>query len=271
MMIRAFSSKVAGGQFVFAAALLLLAACSSQSPALQGRASGTAPPGTDSGEKSGTGKAPANGAGQSHQQPAGKAANAEVGMAHEYSQQEREKLLHLARQTLETVVRTGRMPTVPPEDFAGHLSEKRGCFVTLTRGGHLRGCIGHIFAQEALYRAVMDNARAAALEDPRFPAVTPDELSSIHIEISVLSEPKPLEFSSPEDLLARLVPGRDGVVLKMGWRRSTFLPQVWEQLPDKEMFLNHLAQKAGAYPGAWREPGTEVLIYHVEAFEEPER
>ncbi len=192
-------------------------------------------------------------------------------MAHEYDQQEREKLLELARHTLETVVKTGKMPQVSPEAFAGHLSEKRGCFVTLTRGGRLRGCIGHIFAQEALYRAVMDNARSAALEDPRFPAVTPGELSSIHIEISVLSEPRPLEFSSPEDLLEKLVPGRDGVVLKLGWRRATFLPQVWEQLPDKESFLNHLASKAGAYADAWREPGTEVLIYHVEAFEEPER
>ncbi len=191
-------------------------------------------------------------------------------MKYEYNQEEREKLLRLARQTLESVVKTRKMPEVSPQDYAGHLSEKRGCFVTLTRGGHLRGCIGHIFAQEALYRAVMDNARAAALEDPRFQPVSPEELPAIYIEISVLSEPKPLEFSSPEDLLNKLVPGRDGVVLKLGWRRATFLPQVWEQLPDKEMFLNHLAQKAGAYPGAWREPGTEVLIYHVEAFEEPE-
>ncbi len=191
-------------------------------------------------------------------------------MKPEYTEQERKQLLELARTTLETVVKSGKMPHVSPETFAGHLSEKRGCFVTLTVRGRLRGCIGHIFAQEALYRAVMDNARSAALEDPRFLPVTPEELKSIHIEISVLSEPRPLEFSSPQDLLEKLVPGRDGVVLKLGWRRSTFLPQVWEQLPDKEMFLNHLAAKAGAPSSAWREPGTEVLIYHVEAFEEPE-
>jgi AmmeMemoRadiSam system protein A len=98
--------------------------------------------------------------------------------------------------------------------------------------------------------------------------VTPREVSQLEIEISVLTEPQPLFFSSPEDLLRRLRPGVDGVVLQLGGRGATYLPQVWEQIPDREDFLNNLAEKAGCAPSAWREPGTSVLIYHVESFKE---
>jgi AMMECR1 domain-containing protein len=86
----------------------------------------------------------------------------------------------------------------------------------------------------------------------------------------VLTEPQPLKFNSPEDLLNKLQPGEDGVVLQIGPNRATFLPQVWEQLPDKVQFLNDLAQKAGCAPGDWRGKNVSVSIYHVEAFEEPE-
>jgi AmmeMemoRadiSam system protein A len=101
--------------------------------------------------------------------------------------------------------------------------------------------------------------------------VQPGELNQLEIEISVLTEPKPLPFTSPEDLLAKLQPGKDGVVLKLDGRGATFLPQVWEQLPDKVEFLNRLSEKAGCAPGDWRKPGTSVLIYHVEAFKESEK
>jgi AmmeMemoRadiSam system protein A len=140
----------------------------------------------------------------------------------------------------------------------------------LTEKGELRGCIGHILPQEPLYEAVVDNARNAATRDPRFLPVQPGEAGKIKIEISVLTEPKPLPFTSPEDLLAKLQADKDGVVLKLDGRSATFLPQVWEQLPDKVEFLNRLSEKAGCVSGDWRKPGTSVLIYHVEAFKETE-
>jgi len=140
----------------------------------------------------------------------------------------------------------------------------------LTKRGQLRGCIGHIFPQEELYRAVMDNARNAALRDPRFTPVQPDELDKIEIEVSVLTVPEPLAFSSPDDLLNKLRPHRDGVVLQIGGRGATYLPQVWEQIPDKVHFMDSLAEKAGLAPDAWRGRDTKVLIYHVEAFKESE-
>ena len=193
-----------------------------------------------------------------------------VGSAREsYSLEDRRTLLKLARGSLEQVVREGRVPEPPPA-LPPHLMADKGCFVTLTKGGALRGCIGHIFPEESLALAVIHNARSAALHDSRFTPVTPDELGQIEVEVSVLSVPRPLEFSSPEDLLAKLRPHQDGVVLTVGGRRATFLPQVWEQLPVAETFLDHLAAKAGLRPTAWREPGTRIMIYHVEAFHESE-
>ena len=183
-----------------------------------------------------------------------------------YGAAERKFMLELARQTLTSVVTNGPLPE--PKNVAAKLAEKRACFVTLTKGGELRGCIGHMLPQAPLYQAVMDNARNAALRDPRFPPVEASEVAGLKIEISVLTEPQPLSFTSPEDLLKKLRPHEDGVLLRMGYQSATFLPQVWAQLPDKTEFLNHLAQKAGCSPSAWREPDTSVSIYHVESFEE---
>ncbi|MGA2063122.1 MAG: AmmeMemoRadiSam system protein A, partial [Thermoguttaceae bacterium] len=138
------------------------------------------------------------------------------------------------------------------------------------KNNDLRGCIGSILPEEPLYQAVPSRARAAALEDPRFPPVRSEELKDIQIEISVLTIPRRLDFKSPDDLVQKLRPNVDGVVLIMGSRQATFLPQVWEQIPDKNDFLNHLAQKAGANASAWQQEGTSVLIYQVEAFKESE-
>jgi hypothetical protein len=187
-----------------------------------------------------------------------------------YAAPERKLLLDLARRTLTCVVTNPDLSgfEVNARGLPPQLSETKACFVTLTENGGLRGCIGHIVPQEPLYQAVEDNARNAATRDPRFVPVQPGEAGKIKIEISVLTEPKPLLFTSPEDLLAKLQPGKDGVVLKLDGHSATFLPQVWEQLPDKVEFLNHLSEKAGCAPGDWRKPGTSVLIYHVEAFKE---
>jgi len=185
-----------------------------------------------------------------------------------YTPSDKKFLLDLARTTLARVTANEALPAVPAKDVPPKLVEKRACFVTLTVKGELRGCIGHILPQEPLFQAVIDNAQNAALHDPRFRPVQADETRKIKIEISVLTEPRPLAFDSPDDLLAKLKPREDGVVLKIGQYGATFLPQVWDQLPDKETFLNHLSQKAGCDPSAWRGKDTSVSIYHVEAFKE---
>ena len=185
-----------------------------------------------------------------------------------YTTAERRFLLELARKTVREVVATGQLPNVNATMLAPKFTAKKGCFVTLTERGALRGCIGHIVAQEPLIQAVVDNARNAALRDPRFPSVTADEVAQLEIEISVLTEPLPLFFSSPKDLLQKLQPGKDGVVLQIGGRSATYLPQVWEQIPDKVEFLNSLAEKAGCEASDWRGPGVAVSIYHVESFKE---
>jgi hypothetical protein len=183
---------------------------------------------------------------------------------------DRRLMLDLARRTLREVVTKGKQPEVVADAFPPNLMEKKGCFVTLTERGQLRRCIGHILPRESLYKAVMDNAESAALHDYRFTPVQPDELDKIEIEVSVLTVPEPLTFTSPDDLLNKLQPHKDGVVLQIGGGGATYLPQVWEQIPDKVQFMNSLAEKAGFPPDAWRGADTKVLIYHVEAFKESE-
>ncbi len=182
------------------------------------------------------------------------------------AQDVRRYLLGLARGSLEAAVRGDTAPKL--DDAPAYTAEKRGCFVTLTKAGQLRGCIGYIEPIKPLCEAVADNARSAALNDPRFPPVKPGELGSIRIEVSVLTEPQPLAFEGPGDLLRKLEPGRDGVILRKGFHRSTFLPQVWDQLPDKEQFLSRLAMKGGMAPDGWKK--AEVLTYQAIHFEEDE-
>ncbi len=187
-----------------------------------------------------------------------------------FNSAERRFLLELARKTLSQVT-AGKPLTVLESDVVpAACRAEKGCFVTLTKAGDLRGCIGNIMPTGPLYLSVIENARSAALRDPRFHPVTADEAAKLHIEISVLSLPEPLAFSNPEDLLAKLQPHRDGVVLRIGARGATFLPQVWEQLPEKTQFLSHLSAKAGCPADAWRGRDVTVSIYHVEAFQEAE-
>jgi AmmeMemoRadiSam system protein B/AmmeMemoRadiSam system protein A len=185
----------------------------------------------------------------------------------EYSSEERQALLRLARESVTQAVNGGKRPAI--DAVAGaRLRQVRACFVTLTKQGELRGCIGNILPREPLAEAVVHMTRAAATEDPRFPPVETRELGQLAIEISVLSVPQPLRFQGPDDLLAKLRPGVDGVVLKFDLGQSTFLPQVWEQLPEKTAFLGHLSRKAGQAEDAWRHSLREVLTYQVEAFRE---
>jgi MEMO1 family protein len=185
-----------------------------------------------------------------------------------FTPEDRTFLLQLARKSLTAGVQGAEPPAADGEGLAERLTKYRGCFVTLTIEGKLRGCIGSIFPQEPLYQAVMRRAKDAAMADPRFPHVTADELDKIHIEVSVLTLPRRLPFSTPDELLEKLRPGVDGVVLNIGRYQSTFLPQVWEQMSGKEEFLSQLALKAGLEQSDWRRPDAAVMIYQVEAFQE---
>jgi AmmeMemoRadiSam system protein A len=173
-------------------------------------------------------------------------------------------LLKLARQNLEAAVKG--QPPVAPSDTPSVTREYRGCFVTLTKKGELRGCIGYIEGIKPLFEAVMDNAKNAALEDPRFPDVKPAELADIKVEVSVLTKPVPLDYKDPQDLLDKLVPGEDGIILSKGYHQSTFLPQVWGSLPDKVEFLEHLAMKGGMSADGWKT--AEVKRYRAIHFQE---
>ncbi len=198
------------------------------------------------------------------------AAAAPAAPAAAYSAADRRFLLELARRTVREVVATGRLPAVPSVGLAPALTAPRGCFVTLTKRGILRGCIGSLASDMPLVESVIENARNAAVRDPRFDPVAESELPKVEIEISVLTEPRPLAFSSSEDLVRKLRPGIDGVVLRIGRHGATYLPQVWEQIPDPTEFLNNLSEKAGLPPGAWRASDTVVFTYQVEAFKESE-
>jgi hypothetical protein len=183
-----------------------------------------------------------------------------------FTDNEQQFLLDLARQTLNRAVQREPTREVSELEVPERLRGLGACFVTLTKAGQLRGCIGHIFACRRLYQSVIENAQAAALSDTRFPPVKPEELDELEIEISVLSMPRRLEYASPDDLLQKLRPGTDGVVFSLRGRRSTYLPQVWEQLPDKERFLSELSRKARLSADAWKDPDANVLTYQVTAF-----
>jgi AmmeMemoRadiSam system protein A len=131
------------------------------------------------------------------------------------------------------------------------LKEERATFVTLTLDGNLRGCIGMLEACRPLAEDVAENAVSAAFRDPRFPPLSRDEFDDLKISISVLSPPQEMTFSSEADLLEKIRPGVDGLILQEGFRKGTFLPSVWEELPDKELFFEHLKLKAGLPAGYW--------------------
>ncbi len=186
----------------------------------------------------------------------------------ELTPREREILLELARQALELGVRGQPLPPLVPEALTDTLRAPGASFVTLTKGGQLRGCIGTLAAYRPLAEDVRQHAIAAALEDYRFPPVSEAELPEVQIEISRLTPPRPLAYQTPEQLLEQLHPGVDGVVLRSGMRRATFLPQVWEKLPRPEDFLNQLCLKMGAPPDLWQREPLYVEIYQVEEFHE---
>lgn len=170
-----------------------------------------------------------------------------------YSQREKEYMLNLARETLVWYLKYKKLPDVKPDELTDNLKENRPCFVTLEKNNRLRGCIGMFEFDRPLYKNIIDRTVAAATQDYRFPIpVSYEELKDITIEISILTEPKELKFNSPEDLLNKLKPFEDGVILYTEYGNSTYLPQVWEQLPNKEDFLSNLCEKQEAPSDYWK-------------------
>lgn len=185
----------------------------------------------------------------------------------EYNTQEREQMLEVARHSIAHGLEQGTPLRVDPRQFPEKLQKRRACFVTLNRQGQLRGCIGHLEPVQTLIEDVAENAFAAAFRDPRFPPLQASETAGLSIDISVLSEPEPIEFTDQQDLLRKIRPGVDGLILEgpLG-HRGTFLPSVWEQLPDRTQFLAHLKLKAGLPVDYW-DDRIRVWRYTTEAFE----
>lgn len=181
---------------------------------------------------------------------------------------EKRILLKIAREAIKSRLEGRTIPDLSLEDLPETLREEGACFVTLTRGGQLRGCVGTLQAEKPLALDVQLRAVAAAFHDFRFPRLKIEEFPEIEIEISYLTQPEPLDYRDGEDLLARLEPGKDGLVLSDGSRRATFLPQVWEKLPEPAQFLSHLCIKMGLPEDAWRQQALEAQVYRVEEFSE---
>jgi AmmeMemoRadiSam system protein A len=182
--------------------------------------------------------------------------------------EEKDLLLKLARHSVELAVSGRRLPVLELENYSPALQEFGASFVTLTEDGELRGCIGALEPYQPLVQDVCEHAAAAATEDYRFQPVRPREVSQLKIEISRLTPQVPLPYERPEDLPRLLHPGVDGVVVRDGMHRATFLPQVWEKVADPAEFLSHLCLKMGAAPSTWQKKVLQVSIYHVEEFQE---
>ena len=182
------------------------------------------------------------------------------------SEQEQQILLDLAHQSIVAAVAQDRAPRVELDSLPDRLQQPGASFVTLTRSGLLRGCIGTLKHEFPLAQDVVLRAEAAAIDDPRFPPLQADEIEDTEIEISVLTTPQPLVYNAPDEIPNLLVPGRDGVTIVHGLKRATFLPQVWEKVDGPEHFLTMLCQKARLPAEAWKRGELGISTYRVESF-----
>ncbi|WP_456401391.1 AmmeMemoRadiSam system protein A [Hydrogenimonas sp.] len=177
-------------------------------------------------------------------------------------------LLSIARQAIASAF--GLAPEVDKERLAAEhpeLAREQATFVTLTIGGQLRGCIGSIVPHRRLIDDLVANALAAAFEDPRFAPLSREEFDEVAIEVSLLTVPQPLAYEDVDDLRRKIEPGADGVILQLDGRQSTFLPQVWEELNDFDLFFAHLCLKAGL-PQNCLAYHPQIYTYRVEKFKE---
>lgn len=179
-------------------------------------------------------------------------------------------LVSLARKSIEYYLKTRQTPYIPPENIPYENLKKPGAsFVTLeTKQGSLRGCIGSILPHRPLYEDIIHNAISAAVSDPRFVPLSPAELDNIKVKVSVLTYPQPVEYTDWVDLLEKIQPYIDGIIIKYRNHSATFLPDVWQDLPDKHQFLAHLCVKAGLEPGCYKNLKLQVFKYHTISFSE---
>ena len=177
------------------------------------------------------------------------------------------RLLELARSVLE--FRLGVANEVGRSGLDDEsLQQQCGTFVTLKIKDVLRGCIGNLETDGPIVDSIERNVLNAAFHDHRFEPLSAEELAGLHIDISILSKPERLDYSGGDDLVSKLRPLVDGVILRHGQKGATFLPQVWSQLPNPETFLEHLCRKAGLSPSLWRDEHLDIYIYQVQCFEE---
>lgn len=182
-----------------------------------------------------------------------------------FDERERSLLLDLAqRSILHGLAKSAPLP-IEPADYPMTLQQHRASFVTLNRFGKLRGCIGHLQAMQPLVADVAENAYSAAFRDPRFVPLDYSELTGLELHISVLSPPEAVAFESQSNLLERIRPGIDGLILKLGRQQGTFLPSVWESLPNAHSFLDQLKLKAGLPRDYWSDD-IEIYRYQTESF-----
>ncbi|MCB1816455.1 MAG: AmmeMemoRadiSam system protein A [Gammaproteobacteria bacterium] len=182
---------------------------------------------------------------------------------------QRATLMAVARRSIEHGLATGRPLPIVPSEYHRDLKAVRASFVTLQLRGQLRGCIGHLEAVQPLVVDVSENAFAAAFQDPRFNPLTAQEWPSVDIHLSLLTRPEPMHFQDEADLVRQIQPGVDGLILQDGPNRGTFLPSVWESLPQAADFLSHLKLKAGLPANHWS-GRVEVYRYRTESFGEAE-
>jgi AmmeMemoRadiSam system protein A len=184
------------------------------------------------------------------------------------SAEDRKILLDIARQSISLAVNSRKLPSINLDDYSPSLQQWGASFVTLTKKEKLRGCVGTLEAYQPLVEDVREHAIAAAMNDYRFPPVGADEVSDLSIEISRLTSPVRVDYHDPLELIQLLKPGVDGVLLRDGFQRATFLPQVWEKLPDPDDFLSHLCLKMGSSANLWKRKQLDISIYQVEEFHE---
>ena len=185
----------------------------------------------------------------------------------ELTPQQQQKLLKVARESIQYGLQHRHAMSVDADAYGEQLQQQGACFVTLYKKGALRGCIGTLQPYQPLVSDVAEHARAAAFSDPRFPPLGPDEFVDIVISVSVLGKPSAISFSDEEDLVTQLRPSQDGLIFEDGGNRGTFLPSVWESLPEPRQFLQQLKRKAGLPVDYWSD-SLKISRYTTQSFSE---
>ncbi|MEM5815298.1 MAG: AmmeMemoRadiSam system protein A [Candidatus Aenigmatarchaeota archaeon] len=179
-------------------------------------------------------------------------------------------VIKLAKKVIENYVKSGKIVSKPVK-YPKELDEKRGVFVTIYKKvnnqNYLRGCIGLPYPTKPLIEGIIEVA-VSVTQDPRFPPLSPNELKDIFLEVSILTKPEKIEGKDYKEILEKIKPFKDGIIIKKGIRSALFLPQVWDELPKKETFLSQLCVKAGLSPSEWTKEGMEFYKFQAEIIEE---